>query len=321
MNRAEIETPGDRSDGDQYQAGRNGFGLRAGRREQGDEIAGLGAAGLHLRKQHGRHGGHVGGLRARNARHQIHRADQHVMQTAADMAEQAGQERHHRARHAGHFDQQPQEHEQRHRQQDQMAHALVHAADQHHQRRMRGQRQIAEDRQTKSEGDRHAGKHAKAGDADKEDDEIDIAERPQPGLRQPEHRDHQRDRQHRADHDLDVADPRQPQESEQRHQGNPDRQRRGAPDVGDLQRRRGDEAFFVGVVVGRLDRPAAGTPARRRSRPHRDRPASRAWRWRRSRSSRMCSERRNATAAPSMASHRNRIEASSSDQISGLRRP
>ena len=32
---------------------------------------------------------------------------------------------------------------------------------------------------------------------------------------------------------------------------------------------------------------------------------------------RMCSARRNATAAPSMASHRNRIDPSSSDQISG----
>ena len=32
---------------------------------------------------------------------------------------------------------------------------------------------------------------------------------------------------------------------------------------------------------------------------------------------RMCSPRRNATTAPSMASQRNRIEASSSDQTSG----
>ena len=135
---------GHRADGDQHQAWRNGFGLRAGGREQGDEIAGPGAARLHLRKQHGRDGGHVGGLRARDARDQIHRADQHVMQAAADMAEQARQKRHHGARHAGHLDQQPKEHEQRHRQQDEVAHALVHAADQHHQRRARRQRQIAE---------------------------------------------------------------------------------------------------------------------------------------------------------------------------------
>ena len=44
--------------------------------------------------------------------------------------EQAGQERHHGARHAGHFDQQAEKDEERHRQQNEMAHALVHAADQ-----------------------------------------------------------------------------------------------------------------------------------------------------------------------------------------------
>ncbi len=97
---------GHRADGDQHQARRDGLGLRAGGREQGDEIAGLGAARLHFRKQHRRHRRHIGGLRARNARNQIHRADQHVMQSAADMAEQAGQKRHHGARHAGHLDQQ-----------------------------------------------------------------------------------------------------------------------------------------------------------------------------------------------------------------------
>ena len=51
--------------------------------KQRDQIAGLGAARLHFRKQHRRDRGHVGGLRARNAGHQIHRADQHVMQPAA----------------------------------------------------------------------------------------------------------------------------------------------------------------------------------------------------------------------------------------------
>ena len=173
------------------------------------------------------------------------------MQAAADMAEQARQKRHHGARHAGHLDQQPEEHEQRHRQQDQVAHALVHAADQHHQRRMRGQRQIAEDRKPEAEGDRHAGEDAEAGDADKEDDQIEIAERTQPRLRQPEHRNQHRDRQHRAEHDPDIAGPRQPQQRKQRHQADADRQRRGAPGVGDLQRRRGDEAFLVGVFVGR----------------------------------------------------------------------
>ena len=112
---------GHRTDGDQHEARRNGLGLRARRGEQRHQIAGLRAARLHLREQHGRDRGHVGGLGARDARHQIHRADQHVMQPAADMAQQACQERHHGARHAGHLDQKPEEDEQRHGQQDEVA--------------------------------------------------------------------------------------------------------------------------------------------------------------------------------------------------------
>ena len=214
---------------------------------------GLAPRCLHFRKQHRRDRGHVGGLGARNARHQIHRADQHIMQAAADMAEQARQERHHGARHAGHLDQQAEEHEQRHRQQDEVAHALVHAADQHHQRRVRRQRQIAVGRKPKPERDRHAGEHAKAGDADEEDDQVEIAERLQRALQQPEHRDHSRDRQDAAEHGADIAGTRQPQERKQPHQADADRQRRRAPAIGDLQRRRGDKAFLVGVFVGRPD--------------------------------------------------------------------
>ena len=198
---------GDRADGDQHEARRDGFGLRAGGGEEGDQIARLGAPRLHFRKQHRRHGRHVGGLGARNARDQIHRADQDVMQPAADMAEQARQERHHGARHAGHLDQEAQEHEQRHRQQDQVAHALIHAADQHHQRRIRGQRQIAVGRKPKPERNGNAGEHAEAGHADKEDDQVEIAERLQRAFQQPEYRDDQRDRQDGAKDDARVAGP------------------------------------------------------------------------------------------------------------------
>ncbi len=173
------------------------------------------------------------------------------MQAAADVAEQARQKRHHGPRHAGHFDEEPKEDEQRHGEQDQMAHAFVHPPDQHHQRCARRQRQIAEDRKPEGEGNRQARKHAKTGDADKEDDEVDIAERTQPGLRQPEQADQHGDRQHRRKEHLDIAGARQPQHRKQRHQADTDRQRRGAPGVGNLQRRRGDEAFLVGVVVRR----------------------------------------------------------------------
>ena len=53
------------------------------------------------------------------------------------------------------------------------------------------------------------------------------------------------------------------------HQGDPDRQGRGAPGIGDLQRRRGDRQFVAGILVGRPRRSTAEKPAPRRSRRHR----------------------------------------------------
>ena len=73
----------------------------------------------------------------------------------------------------------------------------------------------------------------------------------QRSLQQPEYGDHQRRPTGWRGHGADIARPHQPQERKQRHQADADRQRRGAPDIGDLQRRRGDEAFLVGVFVGR----------------------------------------------------------------------
>ncbi len=93
------------------------------------------------------------------------------------MAEQARQELHHGARHAGHLDEQPEEDEQRHREQDQMRHALVEAADQHDHRRLRGQREEAEGGKREGKRDRNAGEHAGADNADKEDRQIELAER------------------------------------------------------------------------------------------------------------------------------------------------
>ena len=120
---------GHRSDREQHQAGRNGFGLRAGRGEQRDQVALLRTASLHLGKQHGRDRRHVRRLGPGDARYQIHRAHQHVVQPAAHVAQQVAQERDHRLRHAGHLDQQAEKDEQRNGEQDQMRHAFVHAPD------------------------------------------------------------------------------------------------------------------------------------------------------------------------------------------------
>ena len=57
-----------------------------------------------------------------------------------------------------------------------MAHPLVHAADQNQQRRVRGEREIAEDREPERKGDRHAGEHRGRDHADEKDQEVEIAE-------------------------------------------------------------------------------------------------------------------------------------------------
>ena len=73
------------------------------------------------------------------------------------MPEQARQKTHHGPRHPGHFDQQTEKDEQRHREQDEVRHALVHATDYDDRRRAGGQRDIAEGGERKRERDRNAG--------------------------------------------------------------------------------------------------------------------------------------------------------------------
>ena len=103
---------------------------------------------------------------------------QHVREAGLDMAQQAGQEVHHGPRHAGHLDEQPKEHEQRHGQQDQVRHALVHATDHHRQRRRRREREVAKCAQTEREGDGNAGKDGTCRDTDEEDEQVEPAEPP-----------------------------------------------------------------------------------------------------------------------------------------------
>ena len=153
--------------------------------EQRHEIAGLGAALLHLREQHRRDRRHVGRLGAGDAGDQIHRADQHVMQAAADMAEQARQEarpwpapcRSSRSGARGTRTAAPTS-----RMRCDMPSSIRPTT--HHERRARGQRQIAEGREAEREGDRHAGEHAEAATTPtKKITQVEVAERPQTAAR------------------------------------------------------------------------------------------------------------------------------------------
>ena len=132
---------------------------------------------------------------------------------------------------------------------------------------------------------------------------------------QADHRGHER---HGAGDVPPVADARQPQQGDEHHERNADRQRGGAPGVGDLERRGGDEDLVGRELVGRVDdeqqkgeRRAATANTSRKARARGPSMPTMAV-------MRMCSPRWKAITEPSMASQRNRIAASSSDHTSGL---
>ena len=162
------------------------------------------------------------------------------------MAEQRGEELDHRLGHAGHLDQGAEEDEQRHGEQDEMAHALVETPDHDQHRGRGGEREIAEGGEREGKRDRHAGKDVERDDPDEEHDQV--AERLQHRSGQPEQADQQRGQGGGGEHRLPGAEADEAQERDDEHQADADRQRRGAPGIGDLQRRGDDEALLLGVV-------------------------------------------------------------------------
>ena len=301
---------------DENEAGRDGFRLRSRRGQQRDQIARLGAALLHLRKQHRRDSRHVGRFRAGNPGDQIHPGDKNVVQAAGHVPQHACEERDHGTCHPGHLDQQAEKDEERHREQDEVAHPLVHASDENHQRRLRGQRKIAEDRKPECKRDRHACEDGRGDDAHEKDQQVEVAELPEHGCPEPEQDDETGDGAERKSEQLRRAYLCKPQQCKDRHQCGPDRQGRGPPGIRDLQRRRGDENLLPRIFVGRSsDQKQEGERS-----PGREcfkQPARRGASMPTAAVMRMCSSRRNAMTAPSIASHRNTMAASSSDQVNG----
>ena len=176
VNSPAIETPVDRADGDQHEARRDGLRHRARGGEQRHQLAGLRPAPLHLRKQHGRDRGHVGGLGAGDAGHQVHGAEQHVGEAAADMADQRRHEVDQHAREPRHLDQQAEKDEQRHRQQDQVGHALVDPAHHDGERHPGREGEIGKRRDAERERDRHAERDAQSDHSHEEDHEVEVAD-------------------------------------------------------------------------------------------------------------------------------------------------
>ncbi len=238
---------GDGADGDEHERGRDRLAHRARCRQQGDQLAFVDAAPFHLGKQHRRDGRHVGGLGAGDAGDEVHRAQQHVAEPAPDVAEQGGEEGDHRGGHAGHLYQQAEEDEERNGEQDQRAHALVHARDDDRQRDVRRQAEIAERREAEGEGDRDAGEDGESEDGDEEDDEVPIADMGEHGGRANQQGDEDREQEDRREQFARRAS-QQPQRAIDQHQRDAHRDGAGAPHVRQPERRRRDRRLFLRVA-------------------------------------------------------------------------
>ena len=92
--------------------------------------------------------------------------------------------------HAGGVQHAAQQHEHRHGHQDEAGHALVHAADDDHQRHLRRECEVARRAEAEAERDRHAGGQAHTHEADEEDGDVHHADRAQLRRQAPAQRPH-----------------------------------------------------------------------------------------------------------------------------------
>ena len=182
---------------------------------------------------------------------------------------------------------------------------------------MRRQRQIAEHREAERESDRHAGEDSRGDNADEEDQEVKIAEPLEDGLAEPEQHDEAGDGAERDGERPRRSDPGKPKCCENAIKPVPTGSAAARQALVMLQGRRRDEQLLP--VHSR--RPAMRSEAGRSSAAPVANVSSIARAGAGSMPTtaviRMCSSRRNAITAPSIASHRNRIDANSSDHTSG----
>ena len=279
---------------------------------------GVRAARLHLGEQHRRDRRHVGGLRAGDARRRgTSRRAARSSSPPRTWPMRLGEKADHGARHAGDLDQEAEEHEQRHRQQDDVRHALVHPAHHDGQRRAGGERQEgegAERRRRRRSGRRSARRPRRAARRTRRDGSCRSRRAPASeakARRRPRRRPRAPAPDRQAAPSGRCAGPRAAASARCRPAA-PWRARCSAP-RGPASRSspRRWRIRAPGAGSGRGRRAGRRAPARRQA------PGGAATALLTSAVMRMCSTRRSATTAPSIASHRNRIEASSSDQMNG----
>ena len=128
--------------------------------------------------------------------------------------------------------------EDRHRQEDDARHALVHASDHDEGRNLRGEGEIAQRADAEAEGDGHAGGEARGDEDDQEENDLGVPELHERGREGPE------DGRDRGDHeggDEQVAPGRGPQgirDHDGEHGDHAEGNGRDAEGVGNVQRRR-----------------------------------------------------------------------------------
>ena len=168
---------------------------------------------------------------------------------------------------------QTEEYEQRYRQQNEMAHALVHAANHDGRRRACRQRDVGKGRKPEGERDRDRRENHDRHEPDEEDQKVQIAERDQNWAQQIKRPGNDSDDATRSRPTSPVFERHQPQKGDQQHETEPDRQCRGPPKARNIERRRRND----GLVRRELDKRAQARgrekPMARRSRAHRRRRA------------------------------------------------
>jgi hypothetical protein len=167
------------------------------------------------------------------------------------MAEQRGQHLDDRPAHAGRIEHAAEQHEDRHRQQDDARHALVHAADHHEHGYGGGKRQESQRPEAETEGDRHAENQEQRDETDEEDRDVPVADLLQARPDEPEQRSHGGDDHNGHRYLPEGRSLQRVDDREDQHQPDADRQGGGAETHRNVERCRGNVGFFDRIFVGR----------------------------------------------------------------------
>ena len=165
------------------------------------------------------------------------------------MAEQGGEEGDHGAGHAGHFNQQTEEDKQRHGEQHEAAHALIHAGDDDGERGAGDGGEEGEGGGAEGEADGDAHQHEAGQQQHEEHQQVPVADAFEPGGAEPGGGD-QDGEQHEAEQHVAHRQAAEADSGHRQHQRPANRQGGGADDVGEAEGGGFDKCLVLRVVPG-----------------------------------------------------------------------